>query len=88
MIYFAKKQLLFGISMAVRVPQQCWKFVLLSTDSICEISKESFQSFKGVVDSLITTTDTCLYYNQTCVKRPYKTRHVFDFSDRWLLIAA
>ena len=27
-------------------------------------------------------------YSQTCVKRPYKTRHILGFSDRWLLIAA
>ena len=26
-------------------------------------------------------------YSQTCVKRPYKTRHIFGFSDGWLLIA-
>ena len=29
-----------------------------------------------------------LKYSQTCVKRPYKTRHIFGFSDRWLLTAA
>ena len=29
-----------------------------------------------------------LEYSQTCVKPPYKTRYVFGFSDRWLLIAA
>ena len=27
-------------------------------------------------------------YSQICVKRPYKTRHIFGFLDRWLLIAA
>ena len=26
--------------------------------------------------------------SQTCVKQAYKTRHIFGFSDRWLLIAA
>ena len=26
-------------------------------------------------------------YSQTCVKRPYTTRQIFGFSDRWLLIA-
>ena len=25
-------------------------------------------------------------YSQTCVKRPFTTRHIFGFSDRWLLI--
>ena len=30
-----------------------------------------------------------LLYSQTCVKRPYKARHIrFGFLDRWLLIAA
>ena len=28
------------------------------------------------------------FYSQSCVKRPYKTRHIFEFSDRWLVIAA
>ena len=32
--------------------------------------------------------DSCFLYSQTCVKRPYKTRHVFGFSERWLLIDA
>ena len=27
-------------------------------------------------------------FSQTFVKRPYTTRHVFGFSDRWLLIDA
>ena len=27
-------------------------------------------------------------YSQTCVKHPYKTRHIFGFSDRWLLLIA
>ena len=26
-------------------------------------------------------------YSQPCIKRPYTTRHIFGFSDRWLLIA-
>ena len=26
-------------------------------------------------------------YSQTCVKRPYRTIHIFGFSDRWSLIA-
>ena len=26
-------------------------------------------------------------YSQICVKRPYKTRFISGFSDRWLLIA-
>ena len=29
-----------------------------------------------------------ILYSQTCLKRPYKTRHIFGFSDKWLLIAA
>ena len=27
-------------------------------------------------------------YSQTFVKRPYTTRHIFSFTDMWLLIAA
>ena len=37
-----------------------------------------------IIDSIIPN----FKYSQTCVKGPYKTRHIFDFSDRWLLIAA
>ena len=35
----------------------------------------------------IQKPDNALLYSQTCVKRPYKARHIFGFSDRWLLIA-
>ena len=28
-----------------------------------------------------------ILYSQTCVKRPYTTRHILGCSDRWLLIA-
>ena len=44
---------------------------------------------KAILNVLLRKDRTAsILYNQTCVKRPIKARHIFGFSDRWLLIAA
>ena len=57
---------------------------------------EKYEVFQNLLDVMVTLPDAkrrinaynynhqVNKYSQTCVKRPYKTIHIFGFSGRWL----
>ena len=60
-------------------------FLLYHSFIYCRVGTKYLFSGRNFFNCFLLTE---YMYSQTCVKRPYKTRHVFGFSDRWLLIAA